>query len=732
MNRRLTKRSTLTIAALALAGGLFASGAHAAVLDLPTGGQVNDDPAAGIAPSSNAGLVDAAGGSARAGGALTPWALFEQATPNGLEIFAREFVNGAWQTRGRSLNLVATQPAEAPSIDFAGAGRNVPWAAWYEPSAALAGGATNIFASRFAAAANTWLPAGQDRSAGQAVPSLNVNTDRVAENPSVAGGATEAGANPEPWVTWQEKDGSNLAAAQRFHIFVSKGVKTAAADCTGFSPGSGPVVNGFCWQMVGQPRTSRSAAVPVTPPTDPSLNVDLRRDGIEPDIAFTGPSDTVPWVVWYETGTPSAGLAANDLVFAAKAVPDPAPITGGFRWTVVGNAGSGLLGPGEPCAVSAAAERACSLNQDPAKSAIDPRVAAGSMAPAVPTAPWVIWAEDLGTGTHGIFVSHLVGDRFVVVNGGLPISPAGVDAVKPDIAFSGNTPYVTWREGAGTVADGHFEGTGANPIFVRDTTLNATLTPAARAPIATLCPATPQTADGATCRPANTGDSFTLFADSSSGTTRLFGRALSPEGVQTGAANSVTATTATLTAAVNPAGTRAKVFFEFGPTPAYGSTTPGTVVGPQASTVSVGEALTGLTPATTINYRVVVQTDLARQVGLNQTFTTAAAPPPPPANVAPRVRTLLAARQTVRRGRVILVPFTVNVNEPGTVRIVVRRGSRVVRVLSVRRAAAGAFRVRLNLGRAKTTGTYTVQVRETDLGGLATTVRRSIRIIVKR
>ena len=30
------------------------------------------------------------------------------------------------------------------------------------------------------------------------------------------------------------------------------------------------------------------------------MNVDPTRDGIEPDMAFTGANDTVPWVVWYE------------------------------------------------------------------------------------------------------------------------------------------------------------------------------------------------------------------------------------------------------------------------------------------------------------------------------------------------------------------------------------------------------------------------------------------------
>ncbi len=85
---------------------------------------------------------------------------------------------------------------------------------------------------------------------------------------------------------------------------------------------------------------SRTSAIKRVGPgaQDPSLNVDVNRDGIEPDIAFTGANDSVPWVVWYETG--AGGLAPNDLVFAAKAEPDTtAGVLGGFHWHVIGNSG---------------------------------------------------------------------------------------------------------------------------------------------------------------------------------------------------------------------------------------------------------------------------------------------------------------------------------------------------------------------------------------------------------
>src|SRR4029077_2390570 len=187
-----------TICALGLAtmlAGVLPSPASAAFVALPaTGAQVNDDPASSIDPSQDAGLVDVAGGTVVAGNKQVPWATFEQKLGSSQQIFVRAFKNGARVTQGSpaSLHIDRTQEAEAPSIDFAGAGRSVPWVSWYEPNTNF-GAPTNIFASRFNAGANMWLPSGQDRTAGAHVPSLNIHTDRTAENPSVAGGATVAG-----------------------------------------------------------------------------------------------------------------------------------------------------------------------------------------------------------------------------------------------------------------------------------------------------------------------------------------------------------------------------------------------------------------------------------------------------------------------------------------------------------------------------------------------------------
>ena len=188
---RAARLATLATAlALVLAGS-----AAAAFVNLPSdGSQVDSDAAAGIDPARDAGASDVQGGTVVAGNLQVPWAAFEHRTGTAQQIFVRAFKGGQWVTQGfpASLNIDPTVEAEAPAIDFAGANRTVPWVSWYEPNANL-GNKKQIFASRFSAAANVWLPSGQERAPGHSFPSLNINTNRDAENPAVAGGAAVAG-----------------------------------------------------------------------------------------------------------------------------------------------------------------------------------------------------------------------------------------------------------------------------------------------------------------------------------------------------------------------------------------------------------------------------------------------------------------------------------------------------------------------------------------------------------
>src|SRR5262249_31601645 len=137
-------RLAIVTAVLALA---LAATATAGFIGLPSdGSQVNNDPANGIDPARDAGLSDVVGGSPT-GGLRVPWATFEQKTPGEQQIFVRAFKNGQWVTQGNpaSLNIEPNQEAEAPSIDFAGANRTVPWVSWYEPNSHT-GEPTQIFA----------------------------------------------------------------------------------------------------------------------------------------------------------------------------------------------------------------------------------------------------------------------------------------------------------------------------------------------------------------------------------------------------------------------------------------------------------------------------------------------------------------------------------------------------------------------------------------------------------
>jgi hypothetical protein len=528
-------------AAITLLGG---GSAMAGLVGLPANGaQVNSDLANGIDPNQDAGQSDVVGGSLT-GGPRVPWATFEQKSGSSQQIFVRAFkgafATGQWVTQGQSLNIDPNAEAEAPTIDFAGPGRTVPWVTWYEPTAKL-GGNLQIFASRFNVAANHWVPEGQDRGSG--VPSLNIHTDKDAENPAVAGGAAVAGKDPVPWVAWQEQDGNVNGSGNHDQIFVSKGIKQAAANtpCSGFKPSTATSVSQFCFQQVGLDRLDPNSASSST--GDPTLNIDPSRNGVEPEIVFTGPNDTVAWVLWYEKDQSHLGLRNNEQVFAAKLVADPSA-DGGFHWQAVGRGTAGPPLQVNPldttgtngfgnCAASVAAEDACALNANPANDAEDPSVAAGTLTPGGTTVPWATWSEDSGTGRHAIFVSRLVGGtHFELFNGGAPISDPHHDATNPDITFFGNTPYVSWLEKRGdhnVGFVGHFDANGVfitdTPDGVRLTGLRAHLLDDKRAPISSPCTADPFTTDGSNCQVASVNAPYFLFTTADS-PQQLFAQAI--------------------------------------------------------------------------------------------------------------------------------------------------------------------------------------------------------------
>jgi hypothetical protein len=662
-SKKIRRTVGVAVAVTALAG----AGSAFALQALPPGAQVNNDPAAGINPGVSVSgddptNADVVGGALTAGKVAVPWAVFRQQETNGApppadQIFSRSFAGGAWTTRGSgtvggrssatpqfsgSLNFDQGQDGEAPAIDFAGAGRTVPWATWYEETAGF--GHENIFASRFDntgdANQGKWIFGGQGRGTGGVgsvpVPSLNIHTNQNAENPSVAGGSAVDATKPGPWVTWQETSPAN----GKNQIYVVRPEGPGKENCDGVTPLGEkvgehiPAVGGFCWQQTGVPRVGAGP--------DPSLNVDPTRDGVEPDIAFTGAQDAVPWVVWYEEHpTGIGGLHNNEMVFAAKGIPDAEAGHGGFHWVAVGSQLSATLdttGTNKfgACAESATNEAQCSLNKNANENAEDPRVAAGTMNPAKATVPWVAWDEEV-SGVNQIFVSRLVGAgaeaHFELANGGAPISTGSGASTRPDITFSGNTPYVSWREEVGGTSEGfygHFVN-AANPTFVPDESgipLTPTTQADVREPISSSCTANPFNGDGAACQGGAVGTPFFLFT-SGSPLRSLFADAYSPDTPITGGPSGVSSSAATVSGAVNPEGAAVIDSFQYGTTTAYGKVAGGQSTGVSNGSVPFAAALTGLPAGTTIHYRAVAVSDFGTFVGADQVLTTAPNPPGP-------------------------------------------------------------------------------------------------------
>ncbi len=94
----------------------------------------------------------------------------------------------------------------------------------------------------------------------------------------------------------------------------------------------------------------------------------------------------------------------------------------------------------------------------------------------------------------------------------------------------------------------------------------------------------------------------------------------------TGTAVQITPSTATLRGSVNPRDVQTAYVFQYGPTTAYGATTPAVAVGKGTKARSAAAAVTGLAPATTYHFRVVATSGAGTGRGRDRTFTTAKQP----------------------------------------------------------------------------------------------------------
>jgi hypothetical protein len=117
--------------------------------------------------------------------------------------------------------------------------------------------------------------------------------------------------------------------------------------------------------------------------------------------------------------------------------------------------------------------------------------------------------------------------------------------------------------------------------------------------------------------PSGTGSQVTSYVDYDPWTGKV-------PAVMTNPASNVTAGDAQLNGLVNPGGVAATYFFEYGPTNAYGMTTPVQSAGSGVADVAASATVTSLSPGTQYHYRAVAQNANGISQGNDVTFTTAA------------------------------------------------------------------------------------------------------------
>lgn len=98
--------------------------------------------------------------------------------------------------------------------------------------------------------------------------------------------------------------------------------------------------------------------------------------------------------------------------------------------------------------------------------------------------------------------------------------------------------------------------------------------------------------------------------------------AASAPSATTGSAAKVTPSTATLRGAVNPRDVETTFVFQYGPTKAYGATTPAVAIGKGTDVKGVAADIGGLAPATTYHFRLVATSGAGTGRGADRTFKT--------------------------------------------------------------------------------------------------------------
>ena len=144
--------------------------------------------------------------------------------------------------------------------------------------------------------------------------------------------------------------------------------------------------------------------------------------------------------------------------------------------------------------------------------------------------------------------------------------------------------------------------------------------------------------------------------------------------VTTSAATAIATTSATLNGTVNPNGLETSYHFEYGPTVAYGSSTPTVVIAAGTTVVAAAAALTGLAPNTTFHARLVATNLGGTTNGTDVVLTTLALPVDPPPVVGPAKVAIV----TVPTGRSYAVRFSLSERARVTVTVEQLANGRVV------------------------------------------------------
>ncbi len=248
----------------------------------------------------------------------------------------------------------------------------------------------------------------------------------------------------------------------------------------------------------------------------------------------------------------------------------------------------------------------------------------------------------------------------------LPIAPAVVTGEASSVTQTSVSLNATVNENGGRASDCHFE---YGPTTSYGTSVPCTPSPgsgtdpvAVSAVLASLIPNTTYHVRIVAANPGGTGtgedQTFTTVPDAPI--------------VLTGAVSSVTQTSATLGATVNPVGGQVSACqFEYGTSMSYGSSVPCSVLpGKGDSPVAVSAPVGSLRAGTIYHFRIVVINAGGASAGTDQTFTTATATPAvttPLAATTPTTTTPVAPLETQAAScRTALASLTVAVWSEGT------------------------------------------------------------------